>query len=101
MSEMSLEEGALRHINRVFNDGDKWYHGHKSVAPEHYYVATCVGLELEKYRKLHGGFSDGFEWSSKVMGVPSVIMWNDALPSFKAMKSALTARIKYYKGLRT
>jgi len=104
MDKMSLEERALRHADKFFTDEHMWWRG----GDEHPKMgATCVGLLLNKYRRdaLNLGMGllgdGGFKWPSEVMGVPHVTKWNDALPSFKAMKSALKARIKYYKGLRT
>ena len=102
MSEMSLEERALRHCDKFFSNERLWWHG-SNKHPE--MGAICVGLLLNRYRRdaLDKGVLDdgGFQWASEVMGVPYVTQWNDALPSFKAMKSALKVRIKHYKGMRT
>lgn len=101
MGKMSLEEKALRYADGFLTDERLWWHG-DHVHPN--IDATCVGILLNNYRRKtqpQGELADGFIWASKVMGVLSVTKWNDGLPSFEAMKSALKARIKHYKGLRT
>lgn len=107
MSEMSLEERALRHADEFFTSPRLWWqdgqpHGGAAIG------MVCVGLLLQKYYRAHGPESaldiacrPAFEWASKVLGVEYAPRWNDALPSFKAMKLALKARIKYHKGMRT
>lgn len=102
MSKISLEEKALRHADKFFTDERLWW---RVGRPNPGIRATCVGLLLNKYRRSaqgnRQGSDGGFQWASEVMGVPRVTAWNDSLHSFKAMKSALKARIEHYKGMRT
>ena len=97
---MSMEERALKHVYKFFGTEDKWYPG-QGRATNTQHRATCVGLELNHYRKGHGGMTnEGFKWANGVMGVRCVVKWNDTVPSFKAMKLVLRARIRHYRDIR-
>ena len=93
MLEMSLEEQALRHADAFFTGPEKWIknagsgpNGEKCLG-----VAVLCGLDANG----HSGHVFG-KYLDSICGCNPVQFFNDACPSFAALKAHLRTRIEYY-----
>ncbi len=98
MSEMSLEEQALRYADEFFTDESLWLNDGEGWRGEQ----RCIGAAIIDYFTNQGDLGFGFgPRLDEICGVSCTQVWNDYnCPNFAALKAKLQERILFYQKQR-